>query len=297
MDNGPIFVDTTTNIVPMLDNVSPPGAPFNLNFNFKRHHSTDAGILVDPSLTAISPFTNSAAESQFLTPSSTSILSPRSSVDYFGDHRGSFSACSDTVAPHETMNGNDFMFTKEAAPPSLSPQAIKDASRRPFKILNRRLRPLQLKGQRGKRLPVLPAIPDPVVAQPSKRKSGGRQSAKKSESQRSKNLERNRIAASKCRQKKKEWVQELEETKSGMEQRHTSLRLEYLQLLDEVTRIKNHLMAHAVCNDPNINFWIEKEALKFVARCNDPSHMKRPSIASTGEPFLLGYELFEESSY
>ncbi|PTB69271.1 hypothetical protein BBK36DRAFT_1086035, partial [Trichoderma citrinoviride] len=88
--------------------------------------------------------------------------------------------------------------------------------------------------------------------------------------QRTKNLERNRIAASKCRQKKKEWVMELEETKSGMEMRHTNLRLEYLTLLDEVTRIKNQLMAHAACNDPNINFWIEKEALRYVERCMDP---------------------------
>ncbi|PTB78845.1 hypothetical protein M440DRAFT_1300071, partial [Trichoderma longibrachiatum ATCC 18648] len=88
--------------------------------------------------------------------------------------------------------------------------------------------------------------------------------------QRTKNLERNRIAASKCRQKKKEWVMELEETKSGMEIRHTNLRLEYLTLLDEVTSIKNQLMAHAACNDPNINFWIEKEALRYVERCMDP---------------------------
>ncbi|UKZ72540.1 hypothetical protein TrVFT333_000170 [Trichoderma virens FT-333] len=123
---------------------------------------------------------------------------------------------------------------------------------------------------------------DEQPSPPPKRKMARRGAAAKKEdaAQRSKNLERNRIAASKCRQKKKEWVLELEETKSGMELRHNSLRVEYFALLDEVTRIKNQLMAHAGCNDPNINFWIEKEALRYVERCMDPPAERRPSIAA-----------------
>ncbi|KAL6897527.1 hypothetical protein GGI43DRAFT_95949 [Trichoderma evansii] len=115
---------------------------------------------------------------------------------------------------------------------------------------------------------------------PPKRKPARRGSMAKKEdvAQRTKNLERNRIAASKCRQKKKEWVVELEETKASMELRHNNLRMEYFQLLDEVTSIKNQLMAHATCNDPNINFWIEKEALKYVERCMDPAQERRPSV-------------------
>lgn len=117
---------------------------------------------------------------------------------------------------------------------------------------------------------------------PPKRKPSRRGSTAKKEdvAQRTKNLERNRIAASKCRQKKKEWVVELEETKTSMELRHNTLRMEYFQLLDEVTSIKNQLMAHATCNDPNINFWIEKEALKYVERCMDPAQERRPSIVA-----------------
>ncbi|KAL7919760.1 hypothetical protein ACQKWADRAFT_300353 [Trichoderma austrokoningii] len=118
--------------------------------------------------------------------------------------------------------------------------------------------------------------PSPPRRKPARRSSAAR---KEDVAQRTKNLERNRIAASKCRQKKKEWVVELEETKTSMELRHTQLRSEYFQLLDEVTAIKNQLMTHARCNDPHINFWIEKEALKYVERCMDTPPDRRPSAA------------------
>ena len=81
---------------------------------------------------------------------------------------------------------------------------------------------------------------------------------------RNKFLERNRIAASKCRQKKKEWVSDLEETRNGLENRHADLQTEYQGLVGEVSRMKNELMSHASCHDPNIDMWIENEARKFV---------------------------------
>ncbi|KAF4975385.1 hypothetical protein FZEAL_7836 [Fusarium zealandicum] len=83
---------------------------------------------------------------------------------------------------------------------------------------------------------------------------------------RNKFLKRNRIAASKCRQKKKEWVNNLEETRYGLEHQHSSLQMEYNGLVDEVSRMKTQLMQHAACNDPNIDQWIENEARKFVQR-------------------------------
>ncbi|KAM0421556.1 hypothetical protein ACHAPT_010730 [Fusarium lateritium] len=85
-------------------------------------------------------------------------------------------------------------------------------------------------------------------------------------SKRSKFLKRNRIAASKCRQKKKEWVSNLEETRHGLEHQHSNLQTEYNELLGEVSKMKNQLMQHAGCNDSNINQWIENEARKFVQR-------------------------------
>ncbi|KAI1651657.1 uncharacterized protein F4817DRAFT_311261 [Daldinia loculata] len=83
-------------------------------------------------------------------------------------------------------------------------------------------------------------------------------------SKRTKFLERNRTAATKCRQKKREWVTDLEETKFDLENQHNHLQREYSDLKNEITQIKSQLMDHSGCNDTNINKWIENEAKRFV---------------------------------
>lgn len=83
---------------------------------------------------------------------------------------------------------------------------------------------------------------------------------------RNKFLKRNRIAASKCRQKKKEWVGSLEETKCILENQRSTLESEYNDLVNEVSRMKMQLMNHAACNDPNIDQWIDNEARTFVQK-------------------------------
>ena len=88
--------------------------------------------------------------------------------------------------------------------------------------------------------------------------------AAEEEEKRSKVLEKNRIAASKCRQKKKQYVSELEETKSGLEHQNSHLQLEYHDLLRLVSQMKNQLISHASCQDPNIDRWVQNEARKFV---------------------------------
>lgn len=89
------------------------------------------------------------------------------------------------------------------------------------------------------------------------------------DSKRNKYLERNRIAASKCRQKKKVWVSDLETQKSEMEAKHSNLQGEYAALVEQVTELKTELMGHAGCGDPNIDGWIETEAKRFVQRTTD----------------------------
>ncbi|RYP32203.1 hypothetical protein DL767_005359 [Monosporascus sp. MG133] len=84
------------------------------------------------------------------------------------------------------------------------------------------------------------------------------------ETKRNRFLEKNRIAATKCRQKKKEWMSDLEETRSGLESQNCQLRMECNDLLDEVSRLRIELMQHASCNDPNIDKWVENEAKRFV---------------------------------
>ncbi|KAL2760428.1 hypothetical protein ACRALDRAFT_1073718 [Sodiomyces alcalophilus JCM 7366] len=112
-------------------------------------------------------------------------------------------------------------------------------------------------------------------------------------------LERNRVAASKCRKKKKEWVSELQETKAGLENHHQQLQREYNGLLDEVSLMKNELISHAHCNDPNIDLWLDNEAKRFVQRATERyghthpgaaglsgfADMRAPSVASTRHSF------------
>ncbi|KAI8625184.1 hypothetical protein F5Y19DRAFT_274359 [Xylariaceae sp. FL1651] len=86
----------------------------------------------------------------------------------------------------------------------------------------------------------------------------------KQESKRKHFLLRNRVAAMKCRKKKKEWVTDLEETKLGLESQNAHLHMELDGLVDEVSRIRAQLMVHANCNDSNIDKWIENKAKQFV---------------------------------
>ena len=81
---------------------------------------------------------------------------------------------------------------------------------------------------------------------------------------RDKFLERNRVAATKCRQKKKQWVAELEARKVALENQNQYLLEQIKMLQDETGRLKYHLMAHAKCNDPNIDNWLNGEAQRFV---------------------------------
>jgi hypothetical protein len=100
---------------------------------------------------------------------------------------------------------------------------------------------------------------------------------------RSKFLKRNRIAASKCRQKKKEWVNNLEDTRYGLENENNILHKQYNGLVDELSTIKNQLMMHASCNDANINQWLDNEAKKFVQRIASQNKAQVPPHQNTGE--------------
>lgn len=114
------------------------------------------------------------------------------------------------------------------------------------------------------------------------------------DSKRNKYLERNRVAASKCRQKKKAWVSDLETQKTELERKHSNLQHEYTGLVNEVTQLKNQLMAHAGCNDPRIDGWIETEAKRFVDRTTDLEQQKRRFSAASAprRPSLSGKPFF-----
>ncbi|KAL6922779.1 hypothetical protein FSST1_000053 [Fusarium sambucinum] len=100
---------------------------------------------------------------------------------------------------------------------------------------------------------------------------------------RSKFLKRNRIAASKCRQKKKEWVSNLEDTRYSLEHENNILHKQYNGLVDELSTVKNQLMMHASCNDANINQWLDNEAEKFVQRIASQTKAQSAPHKNTGD--------------
>jgi len=106
------------------------------------------------------------------------------------------------------------------------------------------------------------------------------------DNKRNKFLERNRVAASKCREKKKQFVSELEENKIALERQHAQLQDEYTSLVAEVGTLKHQLMTHAKCNDGNIDKWLANEARKFVQTSDIFGHQRAAAVQAQQEnPF------------
>ncbi|POS80014.1 bZIP transcription factor [Diaporthe helianthi] len=118
---------------------------------------------------------------------------------------------------------------------------------------------------------------------PAKEESEDEEEEDESTDKRKKFLEKNRIAASKCREKKKKWVHDLENNKSQMERLNMELRLEYRGLMNELNQTKSMLMSHAGCNDPNITEWLNNQARRIV-QTNGSSMFPMPNPLSTYPP-------------
>ena len=81
------------------------------------------------------------------------------------------------------------------------------------------------------------------------------------DNKRKKFLERNRLAASKCRQKKKEWATNLEEQARYQAQENKLLRTTVAQLRDECLYLKNFLLStHSGCSCVGVKNYLMKEA-------------------------------------
>ena len=81
---------------------------------------------------------------------------------------------------------------------------------------------------------------------PRKSQSGG------GKTRREKSLERNRVAASKCRQKKKEHTAHLESRLKAQWQKKTQLESELSSLRCQILSLKNEVLKHAHCGDGRV---------------------------------------------
>lgn len=82
---------------------------------------------------------------------------------------------------------------------------------------------------------------------PGRRKRGRKPDDEDPEIKRQRFLERNRAAASRCRAKKKQWVDNLEKKAKDMESVNSNLQQEVMMLRSEVQQLKSILIAHKDC--------------------------------------------------
>ena len=103
---------------------------------------------------------------------------------------------------------------------------------------------------------------------------------------RNKFLERNRVAASKCRQKKKEWTGNLEGRARELQQDKQQLTVMVSSLKDEMIFLKGELLKHTDCGCSKIRQYLNQEATNFAAK---PPHKYQES-ASTASPVGSAFE-------
>ena len=92
---------------------------------------------------------------------------------------------------------------------------------------------------------------------------------------RSKFLERNRVAASKCRQKKKEWTQNLENRARELQKDNNQLRIVVDSCRQEVLFLKGELLKHSQCECESIQAFIKSGANNFADQKHEDDLFKR----------------------
>jgi hypothetical protein len=96
-------------------------------------------------------------------------------------------------------------------------------------------------------------------------------------SARESHLEKNRVAAHKCRQRKKEYINGLEGRAREYSAKNKALKDNVALLREEVLELKNEVLRHAGCN-----FWAVDE---YLARCaGDLLGMENPTLPSSRKP-------------
>ena len=104
---------------------------------------------------------------------------------------------------------------------------------------------------------------------------------------RSKFLERNRVAASKCRQKKKEWTQNLETRARELQKNNNVLRMNVESLRQEILFLKGEMLKHGSCDCDQIQEFVKSGASTFLDGTEDGVYLKRehsPVKSMPGSP-------------
>ncbi|KAI7887813.1 uncharacterized protein EV154DRAFT_426819 [Mucor mucedo] len=84
------------------------------------------------------------------------------------------------------------------------------------------------------------------------------------EDRRKKFLERNRVAAYKCRQKKKNWMQDLEQKAEIQNHHNEELRSLVAQLKEESMYLRNLLLTHGNCDCDSVQAYLRKTSVEIT---------------------------------
>lgn len=98
-------------------------------------------------------------------------------------------------------------------------------------------------------------------------------------------LERNRVAAHKCRQKKKEWMVQLDNDFRDLSARHKFLQAELQVLNHTLFELKNMMFQHADCRFGPIDQFIRSEAEILQVRARAESDSSMPMSGAQTSPY------------
>ncbi|GME44819.1 Transcription factor Jun [Neofusicoccum parvum] len=98
-------------------------------------------------------------------------------------------------------------------------------------------------------------------------------------------LERNRVAAHKCRQKKKEWMVQLDNDFRDLSARHKFLQAELQVLNHTLFELKNMMFQHADCKFGPIDQFIRSEAEVLQVRARAESDPSMAASAAENPPY------------
>ncbi|PYH43802.1 bZIP transcription factor atfB [Aspergillus saccharolyticus JOP 1030-1] len=90
-------------------------------------------------------------------------------------------------------------------------------------------------------------------------------------------LERNRVAASKCRQKKKMFYENLNQQHSELEELNSKLHSEIEHLRGEILTLKTQLLQHGECGDPAITLHLSHMVKNITAMDHAAADRRRAS--------------------
>ena len=128
--------------------------------------------------------------------------------------------------------------------------------------------------------------PAPVKAKRGRRKGKKVLSEAEQAAKRQRFLARNRQAATKCRNRKKEWTQNLEDKAETLGHKQQSLILQLKEVEEEKRKLQRHITEHANCGNPIIQEYLRAQAAAAANPTPRPQYTMMKTASQESERML-----------